>query len=112
MYDRRDRHFGNGRTSRNSFERSVRRLANRIASLAEINRDLLTTLQPPDIEVAGIDDAHLSAMVAQTGHVVVACNACKKEVTIPDDQLATEVKCPACEATFEPEWGEPVVVKE
>ena len=32
LYVRRDRHFGNGRCSRNSFERSVRRLANRLAS--------------------------------------------------------------------------------
>ncbi len=33
LYIGRDRHFGNGRCSRNSFERSVRRLANRLSQL-------------------------------------------------------------------------------
>ncbi|MCG8651219.1 MAG: AAA family ATPase, partial [Pirellulales bacterium] len=49
LYIRRDRHFGNGRASRNSFERSVRRLANRLAAVNDINHKLLTTLQPEDI---------------------------------------------------------------
>lgn len=111
LYARRDRHFGNGRTSRNSFERSVRRLANRLATLNEMNRDLLTTLQPEDIEVAGIDAAHLTAMVAHEGHIRVLCDACKQELTIPDSQLAVEIKCSKCEKPFTPQWGEPVVVQ-
>jgi hypothetical protein len=112
LYARRDRHFGNGRTSRNSFERSVRRLANRLASLAEINRQLLTTLEPGDIEIAGIDDAHLSALVAQTGHIRIVCDACKKELTIPDEQLSTEITCSSCHQAITPSWGEPVVVQD
>jgi ribosomal protein S27E len=111
LYARRDRHFGNGRTSRNSFERSVRRLANRLATLQEMNRELLTTLQPEDIEIAGIDDAHLAAMVAHQGHVRVQCDACKQELTIPDAQLSVAISCSKCGQSFTPQWGEPVVVQ-
>lgn len=111
LYQRRDRHFGNGRAARNSFERSVRKLANRLASIPEVTRELLTTLQPGDIEVAGIDDAHLSAMTDKQGHVRVQCQACQAEITIPDNQLATSVQCSACQAEFVAEWGEPVVVQ-
>jgi hypothetical protein len=108
LYHQRDRHFGNGRTSRNSFERSVRRLANRLASVDEVTRDLLTTLEPPDIEVSGIDQAHLSALVAQPGEVTTECAQCKQEVTISDGSLATEIPCPDCKQNFTPYWGEPV----
>ena len=110
LFERRDRHFGNGRTVRNSFERSVRRLANRLATVVDVDRALLTTLQPEDIEVAGIEQAHLSALVAQSGHVRVACEHCKKEITISDSQLAVEISCPNCQQEFTPQWGDPVVV--
>lgn len=108
LYIGRDRHFGNGRCSRNSFERSVRRLANRLAKLTEINRDLLTTLDADDIEVAGVAEAHLKAMAAEPGHVRVKCDQCKSAEVIDDQNLGTDVTCKACEKTFFAAWGEPV----
>jgi DNA polymerase III delta prime subunit len=105
----RDRHFGNGRTSRNSFERSVRRLANRLANLTEINRELLTTLQPEDIEVAGITQEHLASLVSESGNVRVHCDHCDQPQVIDDKLLATDVKCDACKEMFEADWGEPVL---
>ena len=108
LYIGRDRHFGNGRCSRNSFERSVRRLANRLASINEVNHDLLTTLEPGDIEVAGVMQAHLSAMADEPGHVRVTCKKCDAAQVIDDKFLATEVKCESCAETFEADWGEPV----
>ena len=107
LYAKRDRHFGNGRTSRNSFERSVRRLANRLAGVPDVTRELLTTLQPEDIEVAGVDQAHLSAMVAQPGQVRVECDGVPQ--IIDDSLLGTEVKCGSCEKLFFADWGEPVL---
>ena len=106
LHAKRDRHFGNGRTSRNSFERSVRRLANRIAGVTEVTRELLTTLQPEDIEVAGVDHVHLKAMAAEEGLVRVECNGVAQ--VIDDKHLGTEVQCESCGEMFFADWGEPV----
>ncbi|WP_182867361.1 AAA family ATPase [Rhodopirellula sp. JC639] len=107
LHANRDRHFGNGRTSRNSLERSVRRLANRIATVEEVTRELLTTLEPEDIEVAGVDPMHLKAMAAQPGKVRVECKGIPQ--VIDDQLLGTEVQCEACGETFLADWGEPVL---
>lgn len=109
LFIQRDRHFGNGRTSRNSFERSVRRLANRLARLTDINHELLTTLEAEDIEVAGITQEHLSAMAAESGHVRVTCPHCDEAQVIDDKLLGTEQKCATCEEEFPADWGEPVM---
>lgn len=109
LYVKRDRHFGNGRTSRNSFERSVRRLANRLAQLTEVDHDLLTTLQPDDIEVAGVDQDHLIAISDETGYVRVTCPECDEAQVLDDKVLGTEQTCKSCEKTFSADWGEPVM---
>lgn len=108
LYIGRDRHFGNGRSSRNSFERSVRRLANRLAKMTDMNRELLTTLQPDDIEVAGVNEAHLTAMASESGDVRVKCPHCEAAEVIDDQRLGTEIQCKACQAAFNADWGEPV----
>jgi hypothetical protein len=108
LYISRDRHFGNGRTSRNSLERSVRRLANRLSKLTDVDRDLLTTLQPEDIEVAGVSMEHLDLMAAEPGEVRVTCKQCEHPQVIDDKCLATDVTCESCKEKFEADWGEPV----
>lgn len=108
LYIRRDRHFGNGRCSRNSFERSVRRLANRLASVSEINHDLLTTLQPSDIEVDGVLQSHLAAMADESGMVRLLCNDCGEAQVIDDKLLGTEIECAKCKHAIQADWGEPV----
>ncbi|MDA8743098.1 AAA family ATPase [Rubripirellula amarantea] len=108
LYIKRDRHFGNGRCSRNSFERSVRRLANRLSKRSDVNRELLTTLEAEDIEVAGVDHEHLIAMAGEPGHVRIKCKACDAGQIIDDQFLGTEVTCESCgEKTFA-DWGQPV----
>jgi ribosomal protein S27E len=109
LYIGRDRHFGNGRCSRNSFERSVRRLANRLATMSEVDHQLLTTLESQDIEVAGVTHAHLSAMADESGSVRVKCTQCDEAQVVDDRVLGTEVTCSSCEQTFQAEWGEPVM---
>lgn len=45
----RDETFGNARTARNIFEATLSKQANRLVSLAEINRDILSTIEASDI---------------------------------------------------------------
>lgn len=109
LYIGRDRHFGNGRCSRNSFERSVRRMANRLAKISEVNHELLTTLEPEDIEVAGVAQDHLIAMAKEPGAVRVACPHCEAAQVIDDQKLGTKIDCKECKESFDADWGEPVM---
>ncbi|TVP96884.1 MAG: AAA family ATPase [Planctomycetaceae bacterium] len=112
LYATRDRHFGNGRAARNSFERSVKRLANRLSGLKEINRGLLTTLEPEDIEVADVTPAFLENLAAETMRVRITCPATGKPMIIDDRMLGTEIRSEHCDQTFFADWGSPVLVTE
>lgn len=112
LYATRDRHFGNGRTARNSFERSVKKLANRIADMKEVSRELLTTLQPEDIELAGVAPSFLAELTQETINVRVTCPHTKKTMVIDDHMLGTEIKSEHCDKTFFADWGSPVIVTE
>ncbi len=48
-YNNRDKSFGNGRFVRNTFEKSMERQANRIASVADLTDEVLTTISVDDI---------------------------------------------------------------
>ncbi|KLU03568.1 AAA ATPase, central region [Rhodopirellula islandica] len=109
LYFNRDRHFGNGRTSRNSFERSVRRLANRIAGSMEITRELLTTLQPSDIEIPDLTDAQLDAMTEPSGMIRVTCPHCDTPQVIDDTTMGTTTNCTSCSEPMDVQWGSPVI---
>jgi len=109
LYATRDRHFGNGRTARNSFERSVKRLANRLSKVTEVSRELLTTLLPEDIEVDGVTPAYLEELAKEPGQVRVICPVTQKPMIVDDALLGTEVKSEHCDASFMAEWGMPVL---
>jgi len=109
LYISRDQHFGNGRCARNSFERSVRQMANRLAKLSEIDHQVLTTLEPQDIEVAGVTEKHLAALAEGAGSVRVKCSGFNAAQVIADPLFGTELKCKSCEESFLAGWGEPVM---
>ncbi len=48
-FAKRDKSFGNGRHVRNIFERTMERQANRLASVTDLSRDLLVTIEADDI---------------------------------------------------------------
>jgi AAA+ superfamily predicted ATPase len=52
LYKNRDRTFGNGRLVRNLFEKIVEEQANRLASIAVLSDETLTTLLPEDVSGA------------------------------------------------------------
>ncbi len=49
LYESRDETFGNGRLSRNLFERTINNQANRIVSIANINEQVLSTIEAGDV---------------------------------------------------------------
>ncbi|MFG0288168.1 MAG: AAA family ATPase [Rhodopirellula sp. JB044] len=109
LYFNRDRHFGNGRTARNSFERSVRRLANRIAEATDVTRELLVTMLPEDIELPNLTDAELDALVEPDGMIRVLWAQCEAPQVVDDRMMGKEATCSSCSSTFPVEWGSPVI---
>jgi len=49
LYESRDETFGNGRLARNLFERTINNQASRIVSIANINEQVLSTIEADDI---------------------------------------------------------------
>jgi hypothetical protein len=107
LYERRDQHFGNGRLVRNTFETAIRRLANRIAGIKAITRDVLTTLEPGDILPVGVPLAVLEADPRQA-RFRVTCDGCGDPSTVSLDFLGRRAKCARCGHRFVVNWGEPV----
>lgn len=107
LHEHRDERFGNGRAVRNSFENAIRRLANRIASVAPLTKELLTALHPDDIELADVPPDRV-AKFADTNHkFIVACPGCEHESRVPGKFLGQSVQCKKCDHKFVAEWGEP-----
>jgi Holliday junction resolvasome RuvABC ATP-dependent DNA helicase subunit/tellurite resistance protein len=109
LYRGRDRRFGNGRTVRNLFEQSIRRMANRIADIRELSSDQLMLLETDDIEFSGLPaDFKLDAKELETSRFLVVCPHCSHTNKARGAFLGKKVRCPKCEHDFVADWGEPV----
>ncbi len=106
LFDRRDRHFGNGRTSRNLFENAVRRMANRLAAETTITPEQLVTLEVSDIEFKSIPAVAFEELDESLLKLHLNCPDCQHAKDVPLEFLGQRVKCPKCQAGFDAEWGE------
>ncbi|MDA7979765.1 MAG: AAA family ATPase [Pirellulales bacterium] len=107
LLDERDEHFGNGRLARNVFEGAIRRLANRIADVKKITRELLTTLEADDILFPTIPDDVWSDLDKPERKFAIACPQCEKPVRIEQQHLGEQVTCEACSHVHLVEWANP-----
>ena len=105
LYQKRDRHFGNGRLARNTFEDSVRKLADRIARSSELTEALLTRLSAEDISIPGISNELLIKLADQAPLPHVLCTACKGRIRIQPRSLGCRIKCPKCEEIQVHPWA-------
>ena len=106
LHSRRDEKFGNGRLSRNVFEMAIRRLANRVADIAPLTKELLTRLEPADIEMQGVPAASLAAVDQDDYRVRIACPGCLQTSNLKPANLGRRVKCNKCGQQFEADWGD------
>lgn len=109
LYESRDQHFGNGRLARNIFEDSLRCLANRIADVTPVTRELLTVLHPEDVELREVPRSVLEALDSDTMRFMTECDECQKELRVKIKHLGARVRCPHCRSKIQVEWGLPVV---
>ena len=105
-YRHRDRHFGNGRASRNLFEHAVRRMANRLADDADITQQELMTLEGEDIEFEKVPAAAFELLDESKVRLKIACPECEHSKQAPTEFLGKKVRCPKCETLFAADWGE------
>lgn len=106
LYQRRGRHFGNGRTSRNTFEHAIRRMANRIASIPDLSIEQLTMLEPDDIEFKKVPSEVFDDLTEEnTLRFHIECPECDFHKDVPHKFLGRSVRCPKCDHDFAVEWG-------
>lgn len=105
LYSQRDRHFGNGRLVRNSFEDTVRRLADRVAEVSQLSEELLTNLTESDVHVSGVPGAMLDDLMRQSHKLKVLCQGCNKRVTIESKSLGRQVRCVGCQEVQPTPWA-------
>jgi len=88
---------------RNLFEDAIRQLANRIADVSPITKELLTRFEADDLVLA---DAPAPTMAElDQRRFQVTCPGCENTSEIPTEYLARHVECP-CGARFTSDWGE------
>lgn len=104
LYRRRDEHFGNGRLARNLFERAIRRLADRIAGVAPLTKELLTVLQPEDILPDGIAAEELSLAAIEKLRCELPCPGCKEQLRFSAKYIGRRAKCNKCGAELDVRW--------
>jgi hypothetical protein len=109
LYDMRDEHFGNGRLVRNLFENAIRRLANRIANVAPLTKELLTTLQPEDVQIDELPAEFWQPLEEGTLQFSIRCQGCGETTEAPPKYLGRKVRCKRCQTKFVAAWGDPVL---
>jgi len=107
LHKHRDRYFGNGRAIRNLFEHSIRRMANRIAEIADLSIEQLMLLAPEDIEFADAPDQIFADLAdSETLRFRICCPSCTHGKDAPLRYLGQQVRCPKCEHRFSADWAE------
>lgn len=109
LYDDRDEHFGNGRLVRNLFENAIRRLANRIAGLAPVTKELLTTIQAEDVEIDELSADYWQPLESGEVQFTIRCEGCGESTEVPPKYLGRKVRCKRCKTKFVAAWGDPVI---
>src|SRR5262249_54218479 len=100
--------FGNGRLARNVFEKAIGRLANRIASMAPLTREILTTIEPGDIVMKEVPTAVWTDLASETRRFKVVCPGCGQSSGMLQKLLGRNVQCRRCHHAFIADWGDPV----
>ncbi len=107
LYQQRNEHFGNGRLVRNLFEDAIRRLANRVADVPSVTRQLLTELRPEDILLPQVPASAFTDS-AETVSLGVECPQCHRQCSLPPALLGSRVRCRRCDREFRASWANPV----
>ena len=88
------------------FELAISQLANRIAGIAPLTRELLTTLEPEDIILEGVDPALWKELHSPARRFRITCPSCRQTSKLAQQFLGRKVQCKRCHNSFQADWGE------
>jgi hypothetical protein len=106
LSEHRDERFGNGRLARNIFERAIRRLANRVVSVQQLNRDLLTRIEPADVVMDEVPATVWQRTNDAGLRLSIACPKCQSIAKFVPGYLGKTVRCNKCKETFDADWAQ------
>jgi SpoVK/Ycf46/Vps4 family AAA+-type ATPase len=106
LHTHRDERFGNGRLSRNVFEMAIRQLANRVADIAPLTKELLTRLEPEDIAIRGVPASAFGQIEREDYRILLTCPGCSQTSKLRPENLGRRVKCNKCGQQFDAKWGD------
>jgi AAA+ superfamily predicted ATPase len=106
LYQHRDDHFGNGRLVRNVFEEAIRRMANRIAKVDKLTKELLTVLEADDIAMRDVPAETWSNLDDPERTYSIQCPDCGEASPLAQQHLGRRVRCKKCGHAFAADWGE------
>lgn len=109
LFQNRDEHFGNARLVRNAFEQAIRRLADRVADVVPLTKDLLTRLEPADIVLPDVPEVAVEPKAALDLYVSVVCSGCQQASKLQAMHLGRRVQCKKCKIRFTADWGAPLL---
>jgi hypothetical protein len=81
-------------------------LANRIAAIAPVTKELLTTLEADDIAMPDVVADIWKDLDSPSLRFRVACVGCGKSCRVPLSYLGRRVQCRECQHKFRADWGE------
>ena len=81
-------------------------MANRIAGIAELSVEQLTTIEAEDVELKQVPEKAFDQLSDDKApRFRISCPQCEHGKDVPYAFLGQRVRCPKCEADFEAAWG-------
>ena len=107
-YDQKNEHFGNGRFVRNVYENTTMKQSARLASLKQISKEALATIEHFDIPFEMVSGFNAQSLDLSQSHWNGVCPNCQKSFDVKQDFVGQQVTCTDCNHTFEFPWWNPV----
>lgn len=101
-----DEHFGNGRFVRNIYENTTLKQSARLASLNQITKESLSTIEADDIPFEMINGFDAASIDLSQSLWEGNCPACEKKYRVALDQIGKDHHC-VCQQVFAFPWWNP-----
>ena len=107
-HSQKDEHFGNARFVRNVYESTTMKQSTRLASLSQVTKQALTTMEHCDIPFEMIPNFDVNNLDLSQSQWNGTCPGCQKSFDAKMDFIGRRVTCQNCGKKFVFPWWNPV----
>lgn len=100
QYRTKEKGYGNGREVRNLFEKTILRMANRLAEMTTLTDQELVTFVAEDFTLPELTET----LDLEQTKIKISCSACGHSNDAPAKLLGASVTCPKCTERFHIDW--------